>query len=117
MHSSSDKSLNYFSCKIKEPREFKVSKASFIQYRRGLIEKDYIIGKVIGSGAFSTVRKVISKTNQQERALKIIHKTKGDHNESIRLEVDILKGILHSNIMQVYEFYEDKKNFYIITEF
>lgn len=31
--------------------------------------------------------------------------------------MDILKAILHPNIMQIFKFYEDKKNFYIITEF
>ena len=33
------------------------------------------------------------------------------------LEVEILKKLVHPNIMQIFEFYEDKKNFYIITEF
>jgi calcium-dependent protein kinase len=33
------------------------------------------------------------------------------------LEVEILKKLIHPNIMQIFEFYEDKKNFYIITEF
>jgi len=32
------------------------------------------------------------------------------------LEVEILKKLVHPNIMQIFEFYEDKKHFQIITE-
>jgi calcium-dependent protein kinase len=95
----------------------KVSKGNFIQYKKGLIEKDYMIGEVVGSGAFATVRKVISKTSSQLRALKIIKKQRGEDSARMYLEVEILKKLVHPNIMQIFEFYEDKKNFFIITEF
>ncbi len=95
----------------------KITKGNFISYKKGLIEKDYIIGEVVGSGAFATVRKVISKSNGQVRALKIIKKQKGQDAARMYLEVEILKKLIHPNIMQIFEFYEDKKNFYILTEF
>jgi calcium-dependent protein kinase len=94
----------------------KISKGSFINYKKGLIENDYIIGDVCGSGAFATVRKVTSKGSGQVRALKIIKKQKGQDSARMYLEVEILKKLIHPNIMQIFEFYEDKKNFYIITE-
>jgi calcium-dependent protein kinase len=95
----------------------KVSKGSFIQFKKGMIDKDYTIGDVVGSGAFATVRKVYSKANGQMRALKIIKKQRGQDTARMYLEVEILKKLIHPNIMQIFEFYEDKKNFYIITEF
>jgi calcium-dependent protein kinase len=95
----------------------KVSKGSFIQFKKGMIDKDYTIGDVVGSGAFATVRKVFSKANGQMRALKIIKKQRGQDTARMYLEVEILKKLIHPNIMQIFEFYEDKKNFYIITEF
>lgn len=95
----------------------KVSKGNFIQFKKGMIDKDYTIGDVVGSGAFATVRKVFSKVNGQMRALKIIKKQKGQDSARMYLEVEILKKLIHPNIMQIFEFYEDKKNFYIITEF
>ena len=98
-------------------KEFTVGKGTFIQYKKGLIEKDYTIGEVVGSGAFASVRKVKSKTNGQIRALKIIKKQKNQNSARMYLEVEILKKLIHPNIMQIFEFYEDKKNFYIITEF
>ena len=103
--------------KRKDSGEIKISKGTFIQYKRGLIEKDYKIGEVVGSGAFATVRKVLCKSNGQIRALKIIKKQKNQDNSRMYLEVEILKKLVHPNIMQIFEFYEDKKNFYIITEF
>ena len=98
-------------------REFTVEKSTFIQYKKGMIEKDYSIGEVVGSVAFATVRKVKNKANGQLRALKIIKKQKNQNNARMYLEVEILKKLIHPNIMQIFEFYEDKKNFYIITEF
>jgi calcium-dependent protein kinase len=94
----------------------KISKGNFINYKKGLIENDYIIGDICGSGAFATVRKVTNKITGQVRALKIIKKQKGQDSARMYLEVEILKKLVHPNIMQIFEFYEDKKNFYIITE-
>jgi calcium-dependent protein kinase len=93
------------------------SKSVFIPYKKGQIESDYTIGEIVGSGAFATVRKVIHKETNQPRALKIIKKNPKQDSSRMYLEVDILKKLIHPNIMQIYEFYEDKRNFYIITEF
>jgi calcium-dependent protein kinase len=96
--------------------KIKISKGNFVNFKKGLIENDYIIGEECGSGAFATVRKVKSKATEQIRALKIIRKTKNQDSARMYLEVEILKKLTHPNIMQIFEFYEDKKNFYIITE-
>jgi calcium-dependent protein kinase len=96
--------------------KIKISKGNFVNFKKGMIENDYIIGEECGSGAFATVRKVKNKSNGQIRALKIIKKTKNQDSARMYLEVEILKKLIHPNIMQIFEFYEDKKNFYIITE-
>ena len=101
----------------KDISNIKISKGNFINYKKGLIEKDYSVGEVVGSGAFATVRRVVSKVSGQLRALKIIKKQKGQDSARMYLEVEILKKLIHPNIMQIFEFFEDKKNFYIITEF
>ena len=97
--------------------EMKVNKGTFINYKKGQIETDYTIGEIMGSGAFATVRKVTHKDSGNTRALKIIKKNPKQDSSRMYLEVDILKKLIHPNIMQIFEFYEDKKNFYIITEF
>ncbi len=95
----------------------KVNQGTFIQYKKGQIEAEYTIGEIMGSGAFATVRKVVHKSTNNTRALKIIKKNPKQDSSRMYLEVDILKKLIHPNIMQIFEFYEDKKNFYIITEF
>jgi len=97
--------------------QMNVNKGTFIQYKKGQIEADYTIGEIMGSGAFATVRKVTHKDTGNTRALKIIKKNPKQDSSRMYLEVDILKKLIHPNIMQIFEFYEDKKNFYIITEF
>ena len=61
------------------------------------------------------------RNNELIRAMKIIDKSKinanDEENDTIKNEINVLKKIDHPNIMKIYEFYEDKENFYIIAEF
>lgn len=36
--------------------------------------------------------------------------------KQLELEINILKGMDHPNIVKLYEFYQDKKNYFIVTE-
>jgi calcium-dependent protein kinase len=96
--------------------EPKINKANFIAYKKGLITKDYAFGSALGSGSFGTVRSAVHKATGQTRAVKILKKTDQDQ-EKLFLEVDILARLSHPNIMQVFEFYNDNTNFYIVSEF
>ena len=74
----------------------------------------------LGSGAFGTVYKVKSKASDNFRAMKVISKEliqSGVEAAEISNEIKILSRLDHPNIMRIYEFFEDKDNFYIITEF
>lgn len=91
-----------------------ISKRSFV-YHKGNIQNDYAISVNLGKGAFGTVRKAVHKVTGQARAVKILKKS--DHDEDkLYLEVDILCKLNHPNIMQIYEYYDDDKNFYIVSE-
>jgi len=96
--------------------KLKISKSNFIAFKRGAITKDYIIGKSLGSGSFGTVKKAIHKETGQTRAIKILKKSEQEE-ERLFLEVDILATLSHPNILQIYEFYDDYVNFYIVSEF
>jgi len=52
------------------------------------------------------------------RAVKQISKSKydKDEQEKIKNEVEILKNLDHTNILKIFDFYEDKSSFYIVTE-
>ena len=95
----------------------KLSKSNFVAYKKGNISNEYkISGKPLGNGSFGTVRKAVHRLTGQERAIKILKKA--DQNEDkFFLEVEILSKLSHPNIMQIYEFYDDSTNFYIVSEF
>ena len=99
----------------KSKENIKIDKASFVSYKTNNISKDYTLGKTLGQGSFGTVRKAIHKATKQERAIKILKKSAQDE-EKFFLEVNILSKLTHPNIMHIYEFYEDKANYYIVSE-
>jgi len=51
--------------------------------------------------------------------MKIIRKedVSQDYVESLLNEIEILKQLDHPSIVKLYEFYQDKLNFYLITEY
>lgn len=93
-----------------------INKSNFIAYKTGSITNDYTFGKSLGSGSFGTVRSALHKASGQTRAIKILKKSEQDE-EKLFLEVDILAKLSHPNIMQIFEFYDDSSNFYIVSEF
>lgn len=54
----------------------------------------------------------------EERAVKIIEKLKMSDQEKVRLkyEVNILKNLVHPNIVRLYEVFEDKNYIFLVTE-
>ena len=96
--------------------EIKISKQNFVCYKKGNITNEYTISSSLGSGSFGTVRQAVHKLTGQPRAIKILKKADQDENK-LFLEVEILCKLSHPNIMQIYEFYDDLKNFYIVSEF
>ena len=104
--------------------DLKVSTGNFIVQRDGAKVYDvYEKLQFLGEGSFGSVYKVKRKNSAREiiRALKEISKEKmclnEENSEEIRNEISVLKSLDHPNIMKIYEFYEDKENMYLITEF
>ena len=105
--------------------DIKVNTGNFIVQREGSKVYDvYEKLQFLGEGSFGSVYKVKRKNSGQReiiRALKAISKEKmclnEENSEEIRNEISVLKSLDHPNIMKIYEFYEDKENMYLITEF
>ena len=104
--------------------DLKVSTGNFIVQRDGAKVYDvYEKLQFLGEGSFGSVYKVKRKNSAREiiRALKEISKEKmclnEENSEEIRNEISVLKSLDHPNIMKIYEFYEDKENMYLVTEF
>ena len=76
--------------------------------------------KDLGNGSYGVVKKVCLKKNPETiRAMKIIEKNKylSIDNDKLLDEIIILKNLDHPNIVKLYEFFEDEKNYYMVSEF
>lgn len=74
--------------------------------------------KVLGKGAYGQVKLVRDISTREKFALKIISKSTLQ-NKSIDLmrEVEIHKRLKHKNIVRLVNYFEDKKNLYLILEY
>ena len=95
--------------------QLKFDKSTYVFYKKTKINDEYKFGETLGEGSFGTVRRAVHKQTGQERAIKIFKKRQQDERKLL-LEVNILSKLTHPNIMEIYEFYEDKANFYIVSE-
>jgi calcium-dependent protein kinase len=81
---------------------------------------DYIIGKVIGQGAYGKVKLVTHRKSGVLRATKHIRKKsvqKDGEEKKLFEEVNILMRLDHPNIVRLFHLYEDKKNYIMVTEY
>lgn len=83
----------------------------------------YTLGKELGSGAFSVVRLGSSKvpiegTESRDFAIKVIQKASLTQEDLIGLqqEIQIMKEINHRHVIRLYEYFDDPKEYYLVTE-
>lgn len=84
----------------------------------GNIKTFYKISSCIGRGAYGEVRKCLSKETNALRAVKIINKKYLEQKaeEQLLSEISILKQMDHPNILKLYEFFQDPKRYFLVTE-
>ena len=80
----------------------------------------YALGKQVGSGAYSTVH-IAQKAGDPsvDYAVKVVQKKDVPDKEDVDAlldEVGILQQIHHPNVRRLYEFYEDKSSYALVTE-
>jgi calcium-dependent protein kinase len=62
------------------------------------------------------VLKGVHKESKQERAIKIIKKSKLPDQEKFKSELQIMRILDHPNIIKLFEVFEDKKYIYFVME-
>ena len=75
---------------------------------------------LLGKGAYGKVYKIKNKNNGQIRAMKVISIKQLKENykeEEIQNEIEILKNVIHPNIIKLYEVFNDNDNYYLLNEF
>jgi len=96
----------------------KVNSHMFVNKQDGTLRDVYKIGKVLGEGAFGEVRLCTHRETGEKRAVKVLKKDAMDEEETAAMlnEINILRGIDHPNVVKIYEYFEDAKRFYIVTQ-
>jgi calcium-dependent protein kinase len=98
---------------------FNVSAHDFINERTSQLRDDYEVKEMLGEGAYGSVRKVTHRLIKEDRAVKILSKKHLKTENDLRAianEVSILRSLDHPNILKVYETYQDKFSYFIVTE-
>jgi len=74
--------------------DLKISKKTFITKQEHIEDFYKIDAKQLGSGNFGVVRKAMHKVSKQERAIKIVPKSKIRDLARFKTEVDILRTVV-----------------------
>ena len=94
-----------------------IQKKTMIQKNTKKISEVYKISeKNVGTGAFGVVSKCKHKLTGQIRAVKTVSKRKIKNMDRFKQEIIILQELDHPNVLKLYEYFEDDRNVYIVTE-
>ena len=95
-----------------------IKKSAMIQKNYEPISKIYKVDKnnVLGTGSYGVVHRVQHRVTKQVRACKTIPWRKIKNREKFDDEIKILQTLDHPNVLKLYEYFEDTKNVYLITE-
>jgi len=94
-----------------------INQELLVQEQKGNPNDKYLRGKKLGKGTFGIVYEAKNLIFSSKVAMKVIPKNARMNNELIKNEIDILKKLMHPNIVRIYEFYESKNSFYLVNEF
>eukprot|EP00117_Sycon_ciliatum_P011891 scpid68531/ scgid13168/ Serine/threonine-protein kinase SIK3; Salt-inducible kinase 3; Serine/threonine-protein kinase QSK len=106
-----------------EREDQKSIKASTHPPTKGTSIRFYTVDKKIGSGNFANVFKGTHTITKDVVAIKAIDKealTKVNAKENVlklRREIEIMKKVVHRNIVRLYQVIEDKRYMYLVTEY
>lgn len=88
------------------------------QVGKKTFDNQYKRGKTLGEGAFSVVIEATDKTTKESYAVKVVTKSKLTKEDEIALkdEIQVLKELQHPHIIRLYEVFEEKNFWYLVTE-
>lgn len=95
----------------------KATPGMFVGQHKTKITDNYVIHSKLGDGAYGQVRLATCKRTGLNRAIKTIAKSSATQTyDNLIAEVAVLKQLDHPNIMKLLEFYEDARNYHLVTE-
>lgn len=95
----------------------KVSRSQFITQNRNVFEQEYIVEDLCGKGSFGECMWVKHRMSKVKRVCKKISKEETNMpEEEVAMELSILIKLDHPNVLRVFEWFEDERNFLLVTE-
>ena len=79
----------------------------------------YIVGRILGKGAFGKVNLCVHKLTEKLVAIKSLHKhylESEKNNRKFKNEISILKMMNHNNVIRLYETFSNEKYLLLVTE-
>jgi MAP/microtubule affinity-regulating kinase len=83
-------------------------------------KKEYVVGKVVGEGAYASVRVAIFRPENRKIAIKAYEKVKirdPQKKKTVRREIKILQTVSHPNIVRIHDVVETNNHVNIIMEY
>ena len=94
-----------------------IKKSTMIRKNEQPIGEVYLVHKKpLGTGAYGVVSLCKHKVTGQERAVKKVAKKKIKNMERFQQEIEILQQLDHPHVLKLYEYFEDSRNVYLVTE-
>lgn len=100
--------------RIKQKADREVAREETLYFK-----ERYRLGKQLGKGHYSVVRKALDSLTDETVAVKCIKKSNLSHKdyEALQQEIDILESLEHPNIIYFLGHYQTKETYFIVTEF
>lgn len=92
------------------------NKENFVFYKNEDIGNHYEILDLLGEGSFGTVFKGVHKITGEERAFKVIPRSKIKKADRFINEINTLKKLDHPNVIRLHEVYESETDIILVQE-
>uniref|UniRef100_A0A7S0ZKN0 Non-specific serine/threonine protein kinase n=1 Tax=Timspurckia oligopyrenoides TaxID=708627 RepID=A0A7S0ZKN0_9RHOD len=82
------------------------------------VEDFYKLGDLIGKGSYGEVREAEDLRTHETRAVKLMDRTNDTKElEFLRREVNVMRTLMHPNIVRTYDIFDTNKTLYVVMEF
>jgi len=89
----------------------------FPKHKKTDVEKKYKVGKTLGTGNFSVVKRCTNRETGVDYALKVIDKKMVEGKEEmIETEVNILRRVHHKNVVALVEAFDTPDKLYLVMD-
>lgn len=83
-----------------------------------LLSERFELHEKLGEGGYAVVKRGVSKLDNSQVAIKILHRSKMDkhHEDGMRHEVQIMMALSHPNVVKAMDIFEEPEHFYVVME-